>query len=201
MFKKLKERKGFTLAELLVVIAILAILIAIAIPVFSNMVADANLRVNQANVHSTKSAAVTKILTNMDNKDDTGSVNMNVGVRKSDDPVNTAKEKGWVALAEVDNAGNISNLRIIACDGTKLKVSSYHDGINIKDLKLGTATIRSSLLKTGTKDVANEFYVMPDTVDTNSAFATVKPAGKTNGKNRTHYTVQAIITDLDLTAK
>lgn len=52
MFKKLKERKGFTLAELLVVIAILAILIAIAIPVFSNMVAEANLRVNQANVHT-----------------------------------------------------------------------------------------------------------------------------------------------------
>ena len=35
MMKKLKNKKAFTLAELLIVIAIIAVLVAIAIPVFN----------------------------------------------------------------------------------------------------------------------------------------------------------------------
>ena len=32
MFKKMKEKKGFTLAELLVVVAIIGVLVAVSIP-------------------------------------------------------------------------------------------------------------------------------------------------------------------------
>ena len=207
MFKKLKERKGFTLAELLVVIAILAILIAIAIPVFSNMVAEANLRVNQANVHSTKSAAVTKILTNMDKKDDqAGSTQLlNAGLKKPGDSSGILKAKGWVALADVDNSGNITNLRVFACDGKNLKANLYADAIythSFAGAAAGTVNVAELQQKTSKVD---DYYPMPADVDTNSKFATVKPTTKEKAQKtttpRTTYTVQVVITDLDLTAK
>ena len=49
--KKL-NKKGFTLAELLIVIAIIAILIAIAIPVFSGQLENAKLQADHANMRS-----------------------------------------------------------------------------------------------------------------------------------------------------
>ena len=49
--KKL-NKKGFTLAELLIVIAIIAILIAIAIPVFAGQLENAKLQADHANMRS-----------------------------------------------------------------------------------------------------------------------------------------------------
>ena len=42
IFRKLKNKEGFTLVELIVVIAILAILAAVAIPAYSGYIAKAN---------------------------------------------------------------------------------------------------------------------------------------------------------------
>lgn len=46
------NKKGFTLAELLIVIAIIAVLIAIAIPVFSGQLENARLQADHANLRS-----------------------------------------------------------------------------------------------------------------------------------------------------
>ena len=54
--------RGFTLMEMLVVIAIIAVLVAIAIPVISNMVTNAKIATDQANVRTAKSCAIAQYL-------------------------------------------------------------------------------------------------------------------------------------------
>lgn len=74
MFAKLcakRNKKGFTLAELLIVVAIIAILIAIAIPVFSAQLTKAENRVIEANVRSASSMAVAEDMLNNESKGNT----------------------------------------------------------------------------------------------------------------------------------
>ena len=49
---KQTNRKGFTLAELLIVVAIIAVLVAIAIPVFTAQKLKAEIAVDQANIRA-----------------------------------------------------------------------------------------------------------------------------------------------------
>ena len=47
-----KDKKGFTLMEMLIVVAIIAILVAIAIPTFSNALTRAKVSADKANVRA-----------------------------------------------------------------------------------------------------------------------------------------------------
>lgn len=50
--KKLRKKKGFTLAELLIVIAIIAVLVAIAIPTFTSALNKAKQTADDANIRA-----------------------------------------------------------------------------------------------------------------------------------------------------
>ena len=53
MLKKLQSKKGFTLMEMLIVVAIIAVLVAIAIPVFNGALTKSKEAADVANVRAT----------------------------------------------------------------------------------------------------------------------------------------------------
>lgn len=61
--KKKLNKKGFTLAELLVVVAIIAVLVAIAIPVFGGALGKANHAADLANVRASYAEELVKAMT------------------------------------------------------------------------------------------------------------------------------------------
>lgn len=59
-----KNNKGFTLAELLIVVAIIAVLVAIAIPVFTSQLEKSREATDMANIRSAYAEIVTDYLEN-----------------------------------------------------------------------------------------------------------------------------------------
>mgnify|MGYP004538437225 CR=1 FL=1 len=61
--KKLKNSKGFTLMEMLIVVAIIAILVAIAIPTFTNQLEKAREATDMANIRAAYAEVMASALT------------------------------------------------------------------------------------------------------------------------------------------
>lgn len=57
----MKKNKGFTLAELLIVVAIIAVLVAIAMPVFANQLEKAKQATDLANIRSAYAEVLTAV--------------------------------------------------------------------------------------------------------------------------------------------
>lgn len=104
IFRKKLAKKGFTLAELLIVVAIIAVLVAIAAPLFLGALDEAKTQVAYANLRSVRAAGVAEILTNYTAK--------SYGDAKY--------TSGWYVTANVDASGNITNLQV-ADSGTETK--------------------------------------------------------------------------------
>lgn len=62
MIKKLKERKGFTMAELLIVVAIIAVLVAVSIPVFTANLEKSRQAADAANIRAAYAEAAAKAM-------------------------------------------------------------------------------------------------------------------------------------------
>ena len=101
------NNKGFTLMEMLIVVAIIAVLVAIAIPVFTNQLEKAREATDAANIRSAYAEVMACALT--DAADETN------GVKKDDttdgaytyskDVVAVQKQKGWQNTSITEIAG------------------------------------------------------------------------------------------------
>ena len=102
-----RSKKGFTLAELLIVVAIIAVLTAIAVPLFVASLQKAQKATKDANVVAVREAAVAYILTADEPKGEA-----------SEDAVYTKDGDGWklagpwYVYAVVDASGDITTLKI-----------------------------------------------------------------------------------------
>ena len=74
---KKNNKKGFTLAELLIVVAIIAVLVAVAIPVFTAQLEKSREATDLANVRSAYAEQMAAYLTG-DNKTDIADINVPV---------------------------------------------------------------------------------------------------------------------------
>ena len=118
---KRNNRKGFTLAELLIVVAIIAVISAIAVPLFVGGVRKAQEATYSANVQAVRSAAAAKLLS-----DDTDLGELFTG----------GEDVHVYALADVDEQGNINKLNIVITEGAENRkgvTKSYDDWKNGSD--------------------------------------------------------------------
>ncbi len=92
MLKRIRSKKGFTLAELLIVVAIIAVLTAIAVPLFVGALGDAEKRVGEANCRAVRGLVIGQIM-----------------VKETADNITKNKDHIW-GYAEVNANGEVSNI-------------------------------------------------------------------------------------------
>ncbi|MCH4013856.1 MAG: type II secretion system GspH family protein [Solobacterium sp.] len=129
MLKKLRNKKGFTLAELLIVVAIIGVLVAISIPIFTSQLEKAREATDLANIRSAYAECTTAVLTGeaddgVTEDKDTGAYSKSVDISQT--------KAGWLSSnADVKLAGKaVSSFTWKPADGANgsVKVTVNKDG-------------------------------------------------------------------------
>lgn len=116
LFKRIQEKKGFTLAELLIVVAIIAVLVAIAIPVFTTQLEKSRESADASNIRAAYAEVAASALTDSE-KDVTATVKLKQQVK---DWQNTAIEDiAGVKIADIPAAKDGSvEVKYVGSTGT-----------------------------------------------------------------------------------
>lgn len=86
------NKKGFTLAELLIVVAIIAVLVAIAIPIFTSQLEKAREATDMANIRSAYAEVQAAALT----EEDTGNAKISTDKKTVTETIKLKQQKaGW----------------------------------------------------------------------------------------------------------
>lgn len=122
MIKRLKNKKGFTLAELLIVVAIIAVLVAISIPIFTSQLEKAREATDAANIRAAYAEVQTAAL-----EDDTANETKEVTLKQT--------EPGWQSSIKDIGGIDVSKLEVGKDKTVEVK---YTPGTNGAE---GTTTI------------------------------------------------------------
>ena len=128
--KKNNAKKGFTLMELLIVVAIIAVLVAIAIPVFSGQLEKSREATDAANIRSAYAEVVAASLTDQ-SKDASAKVEK---AQTQDDWQNTS----------LDNIAGVDIDEINSTDDTTVKYTASTGKLQIDGNDVTTSFINSS---------------------------------------------------------
>lgn len=120
---KKTNKKGFTLAELLVVVAIIAVLVAIAIPIFTSQLEKAREATDLANLRAAYAECTASVLTEEKNND----VTLNTDGSCQKLVTITQKKADWTAENQKAKIGN-ADLPTIATGTTSVTIKVAADG-------------------------------------------------------------------------
>ena len=141
---KKMNNKGFTLMEMLIVVAIIAVLVAIAIPVFTNSLEKAREATDAANIRSAYAEVMACALTDAanDNKNDVKVTENKTGKQVTKtyekDVVCTQKQTGWQNTSITEIAGLKTG---DTTDGTQVSAKTLNGWTVKYDEVTGVTTI------------------------------------------------------------
>ena len=134
-----RSKKGFTLAELLIVVAIIAVLVAIAVPLFVSGLSKAQKAADDANVRSLRAAACTYLLTVEDDPSSDTDVYSKVFTKGTD---GVLKLNDNVVVTATLSDGNFSNLKF------KIDASATEGVTTTKASSTTTTTVTAKITQT-----------------------------------------------------
>lgn len=139
---KKNNKKGFTLAELLIVVAIIAVLVAIAIPIFTNQLEKAREATDASNIRSYYAEIATALVSGDLDYTTADTMTVSGGYTATVTPLATGKFTVTVAAGTA-----------------KQTVAQWQTG----DVEVAGATIDSTVDMKGKSNIAYEFTVDGDT--------------------------------------